>query len=82
MTASTDETSTTSHTGTALRALPHRDAEVTDLDKVRAERLVAAQQRRAAARSRDLTALLRDRPDLRGVYAPADLTVEFLSWTV
>lgn len=79
MTASIDEHSTDI---TPLRAVPHRDAEVTDLEKVRADRLVAAQQRRAAARSRGLTALLRARPDLRGVHAPADFAVESLRWTL
>jgi len=80
MTASIDET--------AARHLPshpirrHRDADVTDLEKVRADRLAAAQQRRAAARSRDLTALLRDRPDLAGVHAPADFAVDSVRWCV
>ena len=58
------------------------DAENTDLEKVRALRAADAQRRRAAARSRDLTALLRDRPDLVGVHAPADFAVEGVSWCV
>jgi hypothetical protein len=58
------------------------DAEITDLEKVRALRAADAQRRRAAARSRDLTALLRDRPDLVGVHAPADFAVEGVSWCV
>lgn len=41
----------------------------------------AAQQRRAAARARDLTVLLRHRPDLAGVYAPADLAVDAVRWS-
>ena len=65
-----------------VRYLPRKEAEVTDLEAVRADRVTAAQQRRAAARSRDLTALLRDRPDLTGVHAPADFAVEFLRWCV
>ena len=47
---------------------------------VRAEAQTAAQQRRAAARARDLTALLRERPELSGVHAPADLAVEAVRW--
>ena len=45
----------------------------------RAVTLVGA-QRRAAARTRDLTALLRDRPDLAGVHAPADFAVDAVRW--
>jgi hypothetical protein len=52
----------------------------TTADLARSERLTAAQQRRAAARSRDLTALLRERPDLAGVYAPADFAVDAVRW--
>lgn len=51
-----------------------------DVDKVRDERLAAAAQRRAAARTRDLTALLRERPDLAGVHAPADFAVDAVRW--
>ncbi len=61
---------------------PRREAEVTDLEMVRAVRAAATQQRRAAARSRDLTALLRDRPDLAGVHAPADFAVDALRWCI
>ncbi len=49
-------------------------------ERTRAQRLVAAQQRRAAARSRDLAALLRERPDLAGVHAPADFAVDAVRW--
>lgn len=45
-----------------------------------AQRLTSAQQRRAAARARDLTALLRERPELSGVHAPADLAVDAVRW--
>ena len=65
MTAMFSETRTVETTGRPLRP-----AEVTDLEQVRAERAASAQQRRAAARTRDLTALLRERPDLEGVHAP------------
>jgi hypothetical protein len=83
MTASTDETSPPGLTLDApLRSVPRRDAEVTDLDKVRADRLVAGRQRRAAARTRDLTRLLSGRPDLAGVHAPADFAVDALRWCV
>ena len=51
-------------------------------ERARNERLAAAAQRRAAARARDLTALLRDRPDLTGVHAPADFTVDAVRWCV
>jgi hypothetical protein len=44
------------------------------------QRLTAAQQRRAAARARDLTALLRERPELSGVHAPADFAVDAVRW--
>lgn len=37
-------------------------------------------QRRAAERARELAALLEQRPDLRGAYAPADLAVDAVSW--
>lgn len=57
-------------------------APVTDIERVRAERAANAQQRRAAARTRDLTALLRDRPDLEGVHAPADFAADGLRWCV
>ena len=68
----------------ALQEQParHLEAEVTDLETVRAVRAASAQQRRAAARSRDLTALLRDRPDLAGVHAPADFAVDALRWCI
>ena len=39
-------------------------------------------QRRRAAHARDLTALLRERPDLTGVYAPADFAADALCWCV
>jgi hypothetical protein len=39
-------------------------------------------QRRRAAHARDLTALLRERPDLSGVYAPADFAADALRWCV
>jgi hypothetical protein len=59
-----------------------RDAGVTDLDQVRATRAACAQERRRAARSRDLTALLHNRPDLTGVHAPADFAVDAVRWGV
>jgi hypothetical protein len=77
MTAMFSETRTVETTSRRLRT-----AEVTDLDQVRAERAVSAQQRRAAARSRDLTALLRARPDLEGVHAPADFAADAVLWCV
>lgn len=53
-----------------------------DLDEVvQTERLTAAQQRRAAARARDLTALLSERPELSGVHAPADFLVDAVRWS-
>jgi hypothetical protein len=48
---------------------------------VQTERQTAAQQRRAAARARDLTALLSERPELSGVYAPADFAVDAVRWS-
>ena len=41
-----------------------------------------ARQRREAARTRDLTALLQQRPDLAGVHLPADFTAEAVRWCV
>lgn len=79
MTASIQET----HPSHALAGSPPaRDAEVTDLELVRAIRAASRQERRRAARSRDLTALLRDRPDLSGVHAPADFAVDAVRWCV
>lgn len=79
MTASIHETD---HLHAPARAPQNRHAEVTDLDLVRAVRAASAQERRRAARSRDLTALLRDRPDLSGVHAPADFAVDSVRWCV
>jgi hypothetical protein len=53
---------------------------VADTEEARSDRLAAAAQRRAAARTRDLSALLRDRPDLAGVHAPADFAVDAVRW--
>ena len=78
MTASTHETDPLRAPVRSLR----RDAEVTDLDLVRAARAASTQERRRAARSRDLTALLRNRPDLSGVHAPADFAVDGVRWCV
>jgi hypothetical protein len=64
---------------TALVGQLHPDTD-TDADEARSERLAAAAQRRAAARTRDLGALLRERPDLAGVHAPADFTVDAVRW--
>jgi hypothetical protein len=41
----------------------------------------ASAQRRAAARTRDLTALLRQRPDLAGVHRPADFAADAVRWS-
>jgi hypothetical protein len=79
MTASMHE----SHdTRTRFRLRPVPDAGVTDLEMVRLIRTASVQERRRAARSRDLTALLHKRPDLAGVHAPADLTVAAVRWSV
>jgi len=78
MTASIHETDTPH----APARSPRRDARVTDLDLVRATRAASRQERRRAARSRDLTALLRERPDLSGVHAPADFAVDGVRWCV
>lgn len=67
---------------TPARLQPVPDAEVTDLEMVRLVRAASTVERRRAARSRDLTALLRDRPDLVGVHAPADLSVDAVRWGV
>lgn len=70
------------HVGGGMTAVADRPStctpDTTDLVTTRA--LTAAQQRRAAARARDLTALMRERPELSGVHAPADLAVEAVRW--
>ena len=63
-----------------MTALVERPVDPVIVTPDHAERLTAAQQRRAAARSRDLTALLRERPDLAGVHAPADFAVDAVCW--
>ncbi len=70
-------TATIAETSTSTMTLVESE---TDTEKVRNERLAAAAQRRAAARARDLTALLRERPDLAGVHAPADFAVDGVRW--
>ena len=42
---------------------------------------VADQRRRAATRAKDLAALMRRRPDLHGVYKPADVAAEAALWS-
>ena len=42
--------------------------------------LADARTRREAGRALGLSALLRRRPELEGVHAPADLADEFLRW--
>lgn len=84
MTAATAETGpdTTAST-TVARPAARFVTLVDDYDAERAknQRLAAAAaQRRAAARARDLTALLRERPDLAGVHAPADFAVDAVRW--
>ncbi len=70
------------HDNRTIDTEPARHAEVTDIDQARAERAASSQQRRAAARTRDLTALLRGRPDLTGVHAPADLAADAVRWCI
>ena len=42
---------------------------------------VPVRQSRAAARSRDLSDLMQRRPDLAGVYPPADVATEAVRWS-
>ncbi len=51
-------------------------------DTTEAERRLAAMEARRAARARGLSQLMRERPDLAGTYAPADLALEALSWSI
>ena len=68
---------------TTTQAAPGRvESAAAPVTRLRDDSGAAARERRAAARSRDLTALLRQRPDLAGVYLPADLTVESVQWSV
>jgi len=45
------------------------------------ERRKAAAQARRAARARELVELLAARPDLAGIYAPADFAAEAVRWS-
>jgi hypothetical protein len=45
-------------------------------------RRVSDAQLRQAARTRSIKVLLRDRPDLAGVHAPADFAADSLLWCV
>lgn len=65
-----------------LRGPRRAGAEVTDLAAVRADRVAADRIRREADRTRELTALLQERPDLEGVHAHADFAVTYLHWCV
>lgn len=42
---------------------------------------VPLHERRAAARTRELSDLLERRPELAGVYGPADLAAEAVRWS-
>ena len=65
-----------------MTTVVHRPINSLDpVEAVQTERLTAAQQRRAAARARDLTALLSERPELSGVHAPADFAVDAVRWS-
>jgi len=65
---------------TAVADRPTRSTRPDAAPDIHEQRLTAAQQRRAAARARDLTALLRERPELSGVHAPADFAVDAVRW--
>ena len=78
-TYATDLTAAPTAPTVALVGRLHPDADA-DTDEPRSDRLAAAAQRRAAARTRDLSALLRERPDLAGVHAPADFAVDAVRW--
>ena len=43
--------------------------------------LARLRRRRAAARAKDLAELMERRPDLWGVYSPADLAAESVLWS-
>ncbi len=58
---------------TTTRLRPHPSGE---------QPAAAVKELRAAARARDLVDLMERRPDLAGVYLPADLAVEALRWSV
>jgi hypothetical protein len=45
------------------------------------DEVLVARQQRQARHSLELSSLLAQREDLRGVYAPADLVAEALSWS-
>lgn len=44
--------------------------------------VASARKRRVAVRPADLVELMARRPDLAGVYKPADVAVEAISWSV
>ena len=80
-TYATDPTATSITTRTAPAvALVEPGRGLLDPEGARSDRLAVAAQRRADARTRDLTALLRERPDLAGVHAPADFAVDAVRW--
>jgi hypothetical protein len=53
---------------------------MTDTTDPTVQRTAAAQARRAA-RARELLELLDARPDLAGIYAPADFAAEAVRWS-
>jgi hypothetical protein len=69
-------------TATPFIGSSQRTAAVTHLEEVRGDRVAAERQRREATRIRELTSLLRDRPDLDGVLVYADFTLSSLRWCV
>jgi hypothetical protein len=58
---------------TTTRERPHRTGE---------SPATVVKEIRAAARARDLVDLMERRPELAGVYRPADLAVEAIRWSV
>lgn len=53
---------------------------VSGVETARSDAASVSRERRAAARVRDLTHLLQQRPELVGVHLPADLSVEAVCW--
>jgi hypothetical protein len=58
---------------------PH--AVTADVDAPDVDPPVLVKRDRAAARSRDLVELMWRRPDLAGVYRPADVAAESVRWS-
>lgn len=63
------------------RTAPRRTRAPRTVRPIDLDALAEARERREARHARELAELLAERTDLRGVYAPADLVADALSWS-